>query len=93
MSVLFFTLSILSLASNSSNEGYIASFNILRLGDSKKDIPQTAKLLQGFDIVGLVEVMNRDGVEELLDELNKQSISINCSIYIKKSCNHFYLTY
>ena len=31
MSVLFFTLSILSLASNSSNEGYIASFNILRL--------------------------------------------------------------
>jgi len=73
MSVLFFTLSILSLASNSSNEGYIASFNILRLGDSKKDIPQTAKLLQGFDIVGLVEVMNRDGVEELLDELNKQS--------------------
>ena len=60
MSVLFFTLSILSLASNSSNEGYIASFNILRLGDSKKDIPQTAKLLQGFDIVGLVEIMNRD---------------------------------
>lgn len=56
-----------------SDEAYIASFNILRLGASKKDIPQTAKLLQGFDIVGLVEVINRAGVEELVDELNKQS--------------------
>ena len=66
---LFLGISILSLA----NEAYIASFNILRLGASKKDMPQTAKLLQGFDIVGLVEVMNKDGVEELVDELNKQS--------------------
>ena len=65
---LFFILSTLSLA----DEAYIASFNILRLGAVKKDIPQTAKLLQGFDIVGLVEVINRDGVEELVDELNKQ---------------------
>ena len=67
--VLFFSLSVLSLA----DEAYIASFNILRLGAAKKDIPQTAKILQGFDIVGLVEVINRDGVEELVDELNKQS--------------------
>ena len=66
---LFFSLSVLSLA----DETYIASFNILRLGAAKKDIPQTAKILQGFDIVGLVEVINRDGVEELVDELNKQS--------------------
>ena len=67
--VLFFSLSALSLA----DEAYIASFNILRLGAAKKDIPQTAKILQGFDIVCLVEVINRDGVEELVDELNKQS--------------------
>ena len=66
---LFFSLSVLSLA----DEAYIASFNILRLGAAKKDIPQTAKILQGFDIVGLVEVINRDGVEELVDELNKAS--------------------
>ena len=66
---LFFILSTLSLAA----EAYIASFNILRLGVAKKDIPQTVKILQGFDIVGLVEVINRDGVEELVDELNKQS--------------------
>lgn len=67
--ILFFCLSILSFAA----EAYIASFNILRLGASKKDIPQTAKILQGFDIVGLVEVINKNGVEELVDELNKQS--------------------
>ena len=66
---LFFILSTLSLAA----EAYIASFNILRLGAVKKDIVQTAKILKGFDIVGLVEVINRNGVEELVDELNKQS--------------------
>ena len=66
---LFFILSTLSLA----DEAYIASFNILRLGVAKKDMVQTAKILEGFDIVGLVEVINRDGVEELVDELNKQS--------------------
>ena len=66
---LFFSLSTLSLA----DEAYIASFNILRLGAAKKDIVQTAKILKGFDIVGLVEVINRNGVEELVDELNKQS--------------------
>lgn len=66
---LFFILSTLSLA----DEAYIASFNILRLGAAKKDMVQTAKILKDFDIVGLVEVINRDGVEELVDELNKQS--------------------
>ena len=66
---LFFILSTLSLA----DEAYIASFNILRLGAAKKDMVQTAKILKGFDIVGLVEVINRDGVEGLVDELNKQS--------------------
>ena len=67
--VLFFSLSVLSLA----DEAYIASFNILRLGSAKKNMIQTAKILKGFDIVGLVEVINRNGVEELVDELNKQS--------------------
>ena len=66
---LFFILSTLSLA----DEAYIASFNILRLGAAKKDMVQTDQILKGFDIVGLVEVINRDGVEELVDELNKQS--------------------
>lgn len=51
---------------------YISSFNTLRLGDeSQKDIKYTAKLISQFDIIGLIEVMNKKGVEELVDELNK----------------------
>ena len=56
---------------SSADEAYIASFNILRLGAAEKDMVQTAKLLQGFDLVGLVEVINKKGIEELVDELNK----------------------
>ena len=66
---LFFGLSSIS----SADEAYIASFNILRLGAAEKDMVQTAKLLQGFDLVGLVEVINKKGIEELVDELNRQS--------------------
>jgi len=58
---------------SSADEAYIGSFNILRLGAAEKDMVQTAKLLQGFDLVGLVEVINKKGIEELVDELNRQS--------------------
>ena len=58
---------------SSADEAYIASFNILRLGAAEKDMVQTAKLLQGFDLVGLVEVINKKGIEELVDELNRQN--------------------
>lgn len=67
--LLFFTISILSF----SQERYISSFNILRLGEKEKDLITTATIISRFDIVGLVEVMNREGVENLVDELNKQS--------------------
>lgn len=57
-----------------SEEAYIASFNVLRLGDSKeKDMEKTAQIISAFDIVGLVEVINKNGVEDLVDELNRQS--------------------
>lgn len=56
-----------------SQEAYISSFNILRLGENKKDLVTTAKIISPFHIVGLVEVMNKEGVEELVDELNRQS--------------------
>lgn len=68
--VLFLIFSIFAF----SEEAYIASFNVLRLGDSKeKDIERTAQIISAFDIVGLVEVINKSGVEELVDELNRQS--------------------
>lgn len=64
-----FILLLLSVFSY-SEEAYIASFNTLRLGATKKDLKFTAKLLSVFDIIGLVEVINEEGVKELTRELN-----------------------
>ena len=54
----------------SAQEGYIASFNTLRLGRNSKDYILTAQVVELFDIVGLIEVMNEEGVEKLVDTLN-----------------------
>ncbi len=56
-----------------AEEARIASFNAYRLGDVEKDYKLTAQILSSFDIVGLVEVIKKEGVEKLVDELNKQS--------------------
>lgn len=64
-------LFVLTSISAFSREAYIASFNVLRLGASKKDMQKTAQVVSVFDLVGLVEVINREGVEELVTELNK----------------------
>lgn len=70
LAILLLVLSTLSF----SKEIYIASFNVLRLGDDKnKDMEKTAQIISAFDLVGLVEVINKSGVEELVDELNKQT--------------------
>ena len=37
---------------------------------------QTAKTLQGFDLVGLVEVINKEGIEDLVDELSRQVLTL-----------------
>lgn len=68
--LLFCLISIFSFA----EEAYIASFNILRLGDdTNKDLSKTAQIIAPFDIIGLIEVINKKGVEDLVKELNKQS--------------------
>ena len=54
-----------------SQEAYISSFNTLRLGKNQKDYQLTAKILSNFDLIGLIEVMNEDGVENLAEELEK----------------------
>lgn len=56
-----------------AQEGYIASFNTLRLGKSQKDYILTAQALEMFDIVGLIEVMDTEGVEKLVNALDKVS--------------------
>ncbi len=56
-----------------SEEVFIASFNTLRLGVNKKDYNKMAKILKNFKLIGLVEVMNKNGIEELVDNLEKET--------------------
>lgn len=56
-----------------AQEGYITSFNTLRIGKAQKDFKLMSKVLEGFDVVGLIEVMNPIGVEKLIKELEKES--------------------
>ena len=56
-------------AFSSETTGKIAVFNTLRLGKSKKNYKMTASVIKDFDIIGLLEVMNRSGVEKLIKEL------------------------
>ncbi|MGL4732483.1 MAG: endonuclease/exonuclease/phosphatase family protein [Fusobacteriaceae bacterium] len=56
-----------------SQEKYIASFNTLRLGKGEKNYGAMAEAIKNFHMVGLVEVMNRRGVEELADALQKST--------------------
>ena len=66
---IYFLLTVVIFA----QEGYIASFNTLRLGKSQKDYTLTAQTLEMFDIAGLIEVMDVEGVEKLVNALNKVS--------------------
>lgn len=65
--LLFFCLSIASLA----QEAYIATFNVLKLGESPKDFETIAKTMNHFDLVGLEEVITPEGLERLIKSLNK----------------------
>ncbi|MGF6907316.1 endonuclease/exonuclease/phosphatase family protein [Fusobacterium sp. PH5-44] len=67
--LMFLLLSFIALASTSN----IASFNVLRLGNSQKNYPMTASVLADFDLIGLQEVMNQKGVEKLVYFLEKET--------------------
>ncbi|MGL4392985.1 MAG: endonuclease/exonuclease/phosphatase family protein [Fusobacteriaceae bacterium] len=56
-----------------SKQEVIASFNVLRLGANKKDYVKLAEAMKEFKLVGLIEVMKREGLEELVDTLEKVS--------------------
>ncbi|MGL5124937.1 MAG: endonuclease/exonuclease/phosphatase family protein [Fusobacteriaceae bacterium] len=64
-----FLIFILLFSSVFSEERFIAVFNTLRLGRGEKDYLKMSKAIEKFDIVGLVEVMDKKGVEELADTL------------------------
>lgn len=69
----FFIIYLLMIVTMFAQEGYIASFNTLRLGKAQKDFNYMSKVLKEFDIIGLIEVMNPVGVEKLVKELEKES--------------------
>ncbi|MDX8335491.1 endonuclease/exonuclease/phosphatase family protein [Cetobacterium sp. C33] len=62
-------------ATPSEEKAYIGSFNTLRLGKNQKDYEHLARSIEAFDIVGLVEVMNKSGLYKLLSEVQKISNS------------------
>jgi len=53
--------------------GKIAVFNTLKLGKNKKNYQMTASVIKDFDLIGLLEVMNRSGVEKLVKELENET--------------------
>lgn len=73
--VLFLFLSLICFSQNisSNTKAYIGSFNALHLGKSKKDYVYLAKVIEGFDLIGIVEVMNKNGLFKLLSEVEKIS--------------------
>ena len=47
----------------------VASFNMERLGQYHKDYNALADIVKQFDLVGCIEVVNPDGVKELVDAM------------------------
>jgi len=62
-----------SLCFSQTNDGtaLIASYNAKRLGHGKKDYVGMAAIISKSDVVGLIEVMNQVGVDELIYALIK----------------------
>lgn len=75
--LLFILLSFISYSNNeiynNNNIGYIASFNVLKLGEYNKNYELLSDIIREFDIVGLLEVSNKYGVEKLVDTINEVS--------------------
>ncbi|MDR3259634.1 MAG: endonuclease/exonuclease/phosphatase family protein [Fusobacteriaceae bacterium] len=72
MKKILLILSILSFVSF-SDTAKIASFNTLRLGKNNKDYKLMANVISQFELVGLVEVMNKNGLENLVRALEKKT--------------------
>lgn len=68
-----FSFTITFSSNGETHEAYIGIFNTLRLGKGEKDYNTLAKSIEMFDVVGLVEVMNKKGLDKLQIELEKIS--------------------
>lgn len=70
---IFFIFVSLTIYSSPKEKAHIGSFNALRLGESEKDYKELSNILVLLDLIGLEEVSNREGVETLVDELEKNT--------------------
>lgn len=71
----FLLLFLLSTTLIFAKDFYISSFNTLRLGKAQKDYKLIGEVVENFDLVGLLEVMDEEGVLKLLKQLNKKNSS------------------
>lgn len=65
-SAMFIFISILCYSNTNDGTALIVSYNAKRLGHGKKDYVGMAATVAKSDVVGLIEVMNRAGVDELI---------------------------
>jgi len=75
---IFISIYFISFSANNpyfskDSTAYISSFNVLRLGQNQKNYTELASIVSEFDIIGLIEVSNKNGVEKLVDNMNKIS--------------------
>jgi hypothetical protein len=71
--IFLIAIQVCFLSATQNQTAFIASFNAQRLGNYPKDYALMAKALSGFDVIGVVEVMNITGLENIVNALNKSS--------------------
>jgi endonuclease/exonuclease/phosphatase family metal-dependent hydrolase len=65
--------SVVLYAQQNDGTAFIASYNAKRLGNGTKNYPVMAKLLSKCDIVGIIEVMNQTGIDDLIYALMQET--------------------
>lgn len=93
MKKLIVIISILLSIISYSEKIKLASFNVERLGESKKDYNALAKIISKFDIVALEEVMNESGLDELKDRLQGFDYVLSKPVGTKKYKEHYAVIY
>lgn len=69
--ILLLFISTLCFSQTNDGTAFISSYNAKRLGHGKKDYVGMAAIISKSDVVGLIEVMNQAGVDELIYALIK----------------------
>lgn len=88
--IIILLLSIISFSEKIS----VASFNVARLGQSKKDMVALKSIISKFDIIALQEVMSEISLKELNDYIgNDYSYAISKAVGTKKYKEHYAILY